>query len=139
MGNIPIIWYIGSQLPFPNNYYCLYTSCSTGNGRTLTLSFTTNTAVFAQLKTSDNESRINKGKKKNKSTATKIEAPDPGGAPAVSGGGSGGDPKIPPPKVDSWRLKGLPKKVLSILSNLPLAIAEMFTVAALMAIGIIIL
>ncbi|KAL9174048.1 hypothetical protein ABFS82_02G026800 [Erythranthe guttata] len=125
----------GSQLPFPNNYYCLYTSCSTGNGRTLTLSFTTNTTVFAQLKTSDNESRINKGKKKNKGTATKIEAPDPGGAPAVSGAGSGGNPKLPPPKVDSWRLKGLPKKVLSILSNLPLAIAEMFAVAALMAIG----
>ncbi|KAL7156709.1 hypothetical protein ABFS83_02G026700 [Erythranthe nasuta] len=125
----------GSQLPFPTNYYSLYTSCSTGNGRTRTLSFTTNTAVFAQLKTSDNESRINKGNKKNKSTATKIEAPDPGGAPAVSGAGSGGDPKIPPPKVDSLRLKGLPKKVLSILSNLPLAIAEMFAVAALMAIG----
>lgn len=32
-------------------------------------------------------------------------------------------------------LKRLPRKVLSILSNLPLAITEMFTIAALMALG----
>lgn len=32
-------------------------------------------------------------------------------------------------------LKRLPRKVLSVLSNLPLAITEMFTIAALMALG----
>lgn len=32
-------------------------------------------------------------------------------------------------------LKILPRKVLSVLSNLPLAITEMFTIAALMALG----
>ncbi|KAK4477087.1 hypothetical protein RD792_016295 [Penstemon davidsonii] len=66
-------------------------------------------------------------------TKTKISAPEPG-APPVSGGGG---PVEPPrsKKVGSGLLKKLPKKVLSVLSNLPLAIAEMFAVAALMALG----
>lgn len=34
-------------------------------------------------------------------------------------------------------VKRLPRKVLAILSNLPLAIGEMFTVAALMALGML--
>lgn len=34
-------------------------------------------------------------------------------------------------------VKRLPKRVLGVLSNLPLAIGEMFTIAALMALGII--
>lgn len=125
----------GTHFSFPNNS-CLYTSYSSTNGRTLTLalSFTTKKTVFSELKTSENETRI-KGKKKKKSPV--IEAPDPGGAPGVSGGGSGGDPKKSPKKVDSWKLKGLPKKVLAVLSNLPLAIAEMCAVAALMALGIV--
>lgn len=37
--------------------------------------------------------------------------------------------------VGSGLFKKLPRKVLGILSNLPLAIAEMFAVAALMALG----
>lgn len=45
-----------------------------------------------------------------------------------NGGGGGGDVKL-------GFLKRLPRKVLSVLSNLPLAITEMFTIAALMALG----
>lgn len=36
-------------------------------------------------------------------------------------------------------VKRLPRKVLAVLSNLPLAIGEMFAVAALMALGIMLL
>ncbi|KAK6136813.1 hypothetical protein DH2020_029448 [Rehmannia glutinosa] len=116
------------------------------NGRTLTLtlSFSSNKTVFSKLKTSENQSKI-KGNKKSLQapTTTNIEAPEPGGAPPVTGGGSdGGTVKQPPAaaaaeskKVGSWKLKGLPKKVLAVLSNLPLAIAEMFAIAALMALG----
>lgn len=129
-----------AQFSFPRNSFP-YTLCSTRNGRTLTLtlSFGSKKTVFSELKTSENKSRI-KGNKKSLQapTTTKIEAPEPGGAPAVSGGGSDGGPVKPPPqskKVSSWKLKGLPKKILAVLSNLPLAIAEMFAVAALMALG----
>lgn len=119
--------------------------CSAKNGRrlTLTLSFSSKTkTVVSKLKTSQDNSNV-KGKKKSLQapTTTKIEAPEPGGAAAVSGGSGGGS--VPPPpqpsprsrKVGSWRLKGFPKKVLAVLSNLPLALAEMFAVAALMALG----
>ncbi|ESQ30548.1 hypothetical protein EUTSA_v10011363mg [Eutrema salsugineum] len=46
-------------------------------------------------------------------------------------GGGGGDGGL-------GFLKRLPRKVLSVLSNLPLAITEMFTIAALMALGTVI-
>ncbi|KAG6421527.1 hypothetical protein SASPL_118083 [Salvia splendens] len=89
--------------------------CSAKNGGTLTLTLYRKT-VFCELRTSEN--------KKKKKKTTNIEAPDPAGAP-------------PPIKKGrrSWKLKGFPKKVVSILSNLPLAIAEMFALAALMALG----
>ncbi|EOA36530.1 hypothetical protein CARUB_v10011579mg [Capsella rubella] len=48
------------------------------------------------------------------------------------GGGGGGDGR------GLGFLKKLPRKVLSVLSNLPLAITEMFTIAALMALGTVI-
>lgn len=47
-----------------------------------------------------------------------------------NGGGGGGDGR-----GGLGFLKKLPRKVLSVLSNLPLAITEMFTIAALMALG----
>ncbi|KAL8555976.1 hypothetical protein ACS0TY_003695 [Phlomoides rotata] len=102
-------------------------SCSTTT-LTLALSFGRRNAVFSELKTSANKATVN-GKKK-----TKIEAPEPGGAPAVSG------PPPPPQskKVGLLKLKGFPKKMLALLSNLPLAIGEMFAVAALMALGTVI-
>ncbi|KAG7599929.1 ResB-like domain [Arabidopsis suecica] len=49
------------------------------------------------------------------------------------GGGGGGDGR-----GGLGFLKILPRKVLSVLSNLPLAITEMFTIAALMALGTVI-
>lgn len=118
---------IRTQFSFPNNSP-LSSSRSVKNGGTLTLTlyFGSKKTVFSELKTSENKSRTN----------AKIEAPEPGGAPTVSGGGGGEGPPPPPSKkVDSWKLKGLPKKVLAALSNLPLAIAEMFAVAVLMALG----
>ncbi|CAA0807584.1 Cytochrome c biogenesis protein CCS1-chloroplastic [Striga hermonthica] len=134
-----------NRLSFTNNSI-LYSSCNCRNGSTLTitLSFSSNKTVFSKLKTSENQSR-KKGKKAilQVPTTTKIEAPEPGGTPADAGGGSGGGTVNPPPsaaegrgeKLGSLGLKGLPRKVLSVLSNLSLAIAEMFAVAALMALG----
>ena len=49
--------------------------------------------------------------------------------PASKGGGGGGG--------FGGLVKRFPRKVLSRLSNLPLAIGEMFTVAALMALGML--
>ncbi|XP_010479370.1 PREDICTED: cytochrome c biogenesis protein CCS1, chloroplastic [Camelina sativa] len=49
-----------------------------------------------------------------------------------NGGGGGGDGR------GLGFLKKLPRKVLSVLSNLPLAITEMATIAALMALGTVI-
>ncbi|GER50395.1 cytochrome c biogenesis protein family [Striga asiatica] len=119
-------------------------NCRNGGMLTLTLSFSSNKTVFSKLKTSENQSR-KKGKKAilQVPTTTKIEAPEPGGTPVDAGGGSGGGTVNPPPsaaegwgkKLGSLGLKGFPRKVLSVLSNLPLAIAEMFAVAALMALG----
>ncbi|CAM8997568.1 unnamed protein product [Rhodiola kirilowii] len=43
--------------------------------------------------------------------------------------------KKPPANAALVTLKRIPKRVLSVLSNLPLAIGEMFTIAALMALG----
>ncbi|PIN02313.1 hypothetical protein CDL12_25174 [Handroanthus impetiginosus] len=134
---------IRTHFSFPCNSF-LYTSCSTKNGNTfvLTLSFSSKRNVFCKVRTSGNESKTT-GKKKSSQapTTTKIEASEPGGAPAVSGGGSGGGTEKPAAaatkskKVRSGQLKGFPKKVLAVLSNLPLAIAEMFAVAGLMALG----
>ncbi|KAL2460180.1 Cytochrome c biogenesis protein CCS1 [Abeliophyllum distichum] len=102
--------------------------------------------VSCKLKTSKNDSN---NKSKNKSLQTKIVVPELDGAPALSEaaeeGESAGDRSVsvnPPPspskKSGLGMLKGLPRRVLSVLSNLPLAIAEMFAVAALMALGTII-
>lgn len=48
------------------------------------------------------------------------------GGPAKSGGAASGIVKL---------LKRLPRKVLAILANLPLALGEMFVIAGLMALG----
>ncbi|XP_073022881.1 uncharacterized protein [Primulina eburnea] len=96
------------------------------------------------LETSENESGVRGANKKLQvPIKTNIVAPEPGGAPVVSekgGGGSGGAPlKVPRSKKDSsWLLKGFSRKALAALSNLPLAIAEMFALAALMAVGTVI-
>ncbi|KAL8160586.1 hypothetical protein V2J09_002123 [Rumex salicifolius] len=76
--------------------------------------------------------------KKEKPISEKIFVTD--AAPPLE---DGGEEALPPPptKVSGtpvvW-LKKVPKKVLSILSNLPLAIGEMATIAALMALGTVI-
>ncbi|KAL3614137.1 copper chaperone [Castilleja foliolosa] len=120
-----------TQFIFPNNSF-LYSSCSTkyGGTHTLTLSFSINKTVFSKLKTSEDENRA-KGKKiiLKVPTTTGIEAPK------LDGNGGGPVSSSQPKKLGYRKLKGLPKKVLAVLSNLPLAIAEMFAIAALMAIG----
>ncbi|KAF9675980.1 hypothetical protein SADUNF_Sadunf09G0090600 [Salix dunnii] len=58
-----------------------------------------------------------------------------------SGGGDGGSAEKAPVKTGTGALgflKRLPRKVLAVLSNLPLAIGEMFAIAVLMALGTLI-
>lgn len=60
---------------------------------------------------------------------------------AEEGGGGTGNGKVPAKSGSVGGVMGLvkrfPRRVLTILSNLPLAIGEMFTVAALMALGML--
>ncbi|KAK4401576.1 Cytochrome c biogenesis protein CCS1, chloroplastic [Sesamum angolense] len=140
--NIKNAFRLRTQFSFPNDsFVCSLCSSKNGCSFTLNLSFSSSKRkmVFSKLQTSQDKSNA-KGKKKSlrAPTTTKIEAPEPGGAPAVSGESGGGSVPPQPPgskKVGSWKLKGLPKRVLALLSNLPLALAEMFAVAALMALG----
>ncbi|KAK2978348.1 hypothetical protein RJ640_016450 [Escallonia rubra] len=82
-------------------------------------------------------------KSKNEGSLTsKIQVPEE--APLVAEeGGTTGNGKVPAKlKANAGGgfgvLKRLPRKVLSVLSNLPLAIGEMFAVAGLMALGTVI-
>ncbi|CAA2954302.1 cytochrome c biogenesis CCS1, chloroplastic [Olea europaea subsp. europaea] len=115
-------------------HFLIHASRSRKNGSTMTVS--------CKLKTSKND--INR-KSMDKSLQTKIVVPELDGAPSLSEaaeeGGSGAPVKQPPlssKKNGFGLLKGFPRRVLAVLSNLPLAIAEMFVVAALMALGTII-
>ena len=60
---------------------------------------------------------------------------------AEEGGEGNGNGKVPAKSRSGGGVMGLvkrfPRRVLTILSNLPLAIGEMFTVAALMALGML--
>ncbi|CAI9769906.1 unnamed protein product [Fraxinus pennsylvanica] len=110
---------IKNVFKFKTHNSLISASRSHKNGSTFTIS--------CKLKTS--KSDVNR-KSKNKSSQTKIVVPELDGAPSLSeaeegesGGDSGAPVKSPP---------------LSILSNLPLAISEMFVVAALMALGTIV-
>lgn len=103
--------------------------------------------ISCKFRTSKDEISSKKKDKKSVGT-TKTVLPDANGAPPLSEDGttrkSSGGPvnqqKPPPPRQKNYNTgfgfsKGLWRRVLSILSNLPLALAEMFTVAALMALG----
>ncbi|RVW48433.1 Cytochrome c biogenesis protein CCS1, chloroplastic [Vitis vinifera] len=91
-------------------------------------------SITCKLKTSEDG-------KSSKSLAKKIVLSE--GAPAVSEDGAGNGEAQPKPASKGGGggggfgglVKRFPRKVLSLLSNLPLAIGEMFTVAALMALG----
>ncbi|KAL4363158.1 hypothetical protein GQ457_04G003150 [Hibiscus cannabinus] len=86
-------------------------------------------AITCKLKTS--QGRKNDGKKNN-NISKKILLSD--SAPELSN--EQGKAKAEESGGGTWRvIRKLPRKVLSVLSNLPLAIGEMFTIAALMAIG----
>lgn len=86
--------------------------------------------INCKIKTSQDSSNS-----KTTSLPNKISVSE--GAPPLSeDGGDAGDGKVPAkPLGNVRRWKRLPKKVLAVLSNLPLAIGEMFTIAGLMAIG----
>lgn len=101
------------------------------NGRRTFQSFTIN----CNLKVPKQENT-----KKEKPISEKIVVADEA-PPLAEDGGGGEAPPPSPTKVSGtslgW-LKRVPRRVLSILSNLPLAIGEMFTIAALMALGTVI-
>lgn len=86
-----------------------------------------------------------KGTKTNneKSVSGQITVPDSDSAPPIieaeEGSIGNGEKKMEQKNSvsGSGLFKKLPRKVLGILSNLPLAIAEMFAVAGLMALGTI--
>lgn len=123
-----------------------YTLFNSGNGSKINVSFSFSrkNSVSCKLETSESERGVRGTKKKLQvPTKTKIATPEPGGAPVVSekgGDGSGGSPmKVPwSKKGGSGLLKVFPRKALAVLSHLPLAIAEMFALAALMAVGTVI-
>ncbi|KAE8008462.1 hypothetical protein FH972_004973 [Carpinus fangiana] len=79
---------------------------------------------------------------KDKSVSKKIFLSDAAPPLAEEGGEGNGNGKVPAKSRSGGGVMGLvkrfPRRVLTILSNLPLAIGEMFTVAALMALGTII-
>ncbi|CAI9765529.1 unnamed protein product [Fraxinus pennsylvanica] len=131
--NIKNVFKFKTRNSFPHSFL-ICASHSHKNGSTFTIS--------CKLKTSKND--IDK-KSMDKSLQTKIVVPELDGAPSLSRAeeerGSGAPVKPPPlssKKNVLGLLKGLPRRILAVLSNLPLAIAEMFVVAALMALGTII-
>lgn len=133
------IYPFSSKAPF-----FLHTSqkaCSFCSKNGLTLRF----AISCKLKTS-NDGAQSKEKNKKSVATSKIVVPESNGAPSLSeeentvkSNGAPVNPQKPPlPRDNSTQfgfLKSFSRRVLAILSNLPLALAEMFAVAALMALG----
>ncbi|KAF3571297.1 hypothetical protein F2Q69_00058421 [Brassica cretica] len=93
--------------------------------RTRTISLTTNCKL-------QNPQDGNKTGSITKTISLSDSAPPVTEESSVKGGGNGGG------GGGGGFLKRLPRKVLSVLSNLPLAITEMSTIAALMALGTVI-
>ncbi|CAK7329746.1 unnamed protein product [Dovyalis caffra] len=88
-----------------------------------------------------NTSKEIKNKDKNVSKKILLSNSAPPVASEESDGGGGSDGEKVPVKAGSGALgflKRLPRRVLTVLSNLPLAIGEMFTIGVLMALGTII-
>lgn len=119
---------------FPRNFRT-YNFCSNGGHR---FCFT----VSCKLETSEDERQSNKKRKEKANFGApkpKIMVPDSNGAPPISEDGAKVEDKPQQRQskkaVRSGFLKKFSKRVLAILSNLPLALAEMFAVAALMALG----
>nr|AKF43164.1 cytochrome c biogenesis protein [Erodium gruinum] len=98
-----------------------------GNSRTRTLPF----SVFCKLRTSREESTENKEKGMSKKIMLSEMAPPP---LSEEGGGNGGAPASGKGGVFE-SVKRFPRRVVTLLSNLRLAIGEMFAIAALMALG----
>nr|AKF43162.1 cytochrome c biogenesis protein [Erodium chrysanthum] len=97
------------------------------NSRTRTLPF----SVFCKLKPSREESTENKEKSMSKKIMLSEMAPPP---LSEEGGGNGGAPaRRKGGPFES--VKRFPRRVVTLLSNLRLAIGEMFAIAALMALG----
>nr|AKF43163.1 cytochrome c biogenesis protein [Erodium foetidum] len=101
-----------------------------GNSRTRTLPLT----VFCKLRTSREESTDNKEKSMSKKIMLSEMAPPPLAEEGGGGAGNGGAPARR--KGGAFEsVKRFPRRVVTALSNLGLAIGEMFTIAALMALG----
>ncbi|CAH2036234.1 unnamed protein product [Thlaspi arvense] len=120
-----------SPLSRPSPYFCrtrnvsLITNCKLQNpqdGKSIAKKSTSSGSITKTISLSDSAPPV----------AEKTDGEIPGDR-VVQGGGNGGGGN-----GGLAFLKRLRRKVLSILSNLPLAITEMFTIAALMALGTII-
>nr|AKF43165.1 cytochrome c biogenesis protein [Erodium texanum] len=102
----------------------------TGNSRTRTLPF----SVCCKIGTSRDQSTENKDKSMSKKIMLSEMAPPPLAEEGGGGAGNGGAPTRR--KGGAFEsVKRFPRKVLTVLSNLGLAIGEMFTIAGLMALG----
>ncbi|XP_072951466.1 cytochrome c biogenesis protein CCS1, chloroplastic [Typha angustifolia] len=89
--------------------------------------------VGCKLRTSRDSKRETLAKKEKKEIVLFDAAPP---VSEVAGNGEASDGKGKVAGIPSWGfLKRAPKRALALLSNLPLAIGEMFTIAALMALG----
>lgn len=146
----PRCYYYGCYpfLPKPpfslRNSQTSYSFCCRNKG--LALGFT----LSYELETSKDNilTHSKKKKKKDKDKKSKIVVPESNGAPSLSEEGaagiSNGGPQQPATRKSQlggvgglWK-SSVWRRVLAILSNLPLALAEMAAVAALMALGTVI-
>ncbi|KAJ6345946.1 hypothetical protein OIU78_008577 [Salix suchowensis] len=116
----------------------IHTLYTTNNNNRSRLSVTIITC--GKLKTSKeikNKDKKASGKIILSDSAPPVVSEESGGG----GGGGGGNGEKVPVKTGTGALgllKRLPRKVLAVLSNLPLAIGEMFAIAVLMALGTLI-
>ena len=100
---------------------------STFNPQPYTLFSRRSLSVTITCKVKTSQGRKNDGKNISKKILLSDSAPELSNEEVKAKPKSGGG---------AWRLvRKLPKRVLAVLSNLPLAIGEMFTVAGLMALG----
>ncbi|KAL3538940.1 hypothetical protein ACH5RR_002306 [Cinchona calisaya] len=139
-----------SKLQHSKIYHPLYSKPPFFLPTSQTCTFSSNNAVIlrftvsCKLKTSKDDTQSTRKKKKEDEKI--IVLPESDEAPSLSEKGTTGKNNGAPVNPQKMRsksmqfgfLKGFSRRVLTILSNLPLALAEMFAVAALMALGTVI-
>ncbi|KAL9231621.1 hypothetical protein vseg_006823 [Gypsophila vaccaria] len=121
----------------PRHYHYRYHYHGTSSPSCLhyTKSVCLNFRVCCKIKAAlDNKNKKKNNNKKKQKSVSILE-----GAPSLKEDGVANDAQVAPKKptsdVAKLMMKRLPQRLVSLLSNLPLAIAEMFAIAALMALG----